>query len=107
MVVSMSDETYYDAWRSWTLDDVVKETEKILKLGEYPPNASFSPMALHYYREGILLELRHRNQTFATTWLYEHPSKEALCKWAAEQALAFVNERKRPNRQLLKRRAQS
>jgi hypothetical protein len=105
--MSISDETSYDAWRTWTLDDVVRETEKILRLGEYPPNASFSPMALHYYREGILLELRHRNEAFATTWLSEHPSKEALCQWAAEQATAFVNQRKRYKRRLLRRRAQS
>lgn len=94
----------YEAWRTWTLDDVARETEIILKAAEFSPNSSFSPMAIHYYREGMLLELRHRSETFATTWLSEHPSKEALCEWACEQATRFVRERKAQKRQLLKRR---
>lgn len=100
----MSDKNY-EAWRSWTLDEVFQETEKILRAAEYPPNASFSPMAIHYYREGFLLEFRHRGETFATTWLSEHESKEALCAWAIAQATRFVKERKEQKRMLLSKRA--
>lgn len=105
--MSVPEKSYFEAWRDWTLEDVVEETEKILSVAEYPSNASFSPMALHYYREGLLLELRHRNETFATTWLSEHPSKEALCQWAMEQAKAFVEKRKAQKRLLLRQRRQS
>jgi hypothetical protein len=77
----------------------------ILQSAEYPPNASFSPMALHYYKEGFLLELRHRGETFATTWLSEHDSKEALCAWAIDEATRFVKTRKEQKRRLLQRRS--
>lgn len=97
----------YESWRNWTLDEVVEETRKILEVAEYPPNASFSPMALHYYREGMLLELRHRNEVFAATWLSEHASKEALCQWCMAEATRFVNERKKYKQKLLRRRSQS
>lgn len=100
----MSDNVQREAWRNWTLDEVFNETEKILSAAEYPPNASFSPMALHYYREGFLLELRHRGDTFATTWLSEHDSKDALIAWAIEQAKQFVKVRKEQKRKLLRRR---
>lgn len=102
--MSMSEQLGYEAWRTWTLDEVARETEKILQAAEYSPNASFSPMAIHYYREGLLLELRHRSETFATTWLSEHPSKEALCEWCMEQATRFVRERKRQKQMLLRQR---
>jgi hypothetical protein len=104
---SVSERTTYDAWRSWTLNEVAEETERILRAAEYSPNASYSPMVIHYYREGFLMELRHRDTVFATTWLSEHPSKEALCQWAVETATAFVKSRKEQKRQLLQKRARS
>lgn len=53
------------------------------------------------------MELRHRDTVFATTWLSEHESKEALCEWAIKTATAFVKSRKEQKRQLLRKRARS
>lgn len=103
----MSERKTYEAWRSWTLNEVAEETDIILRAAEFSPNASHSPMVIHYYREGFLMELRHRETAFATTWLSEHESKEALCAWAVEKATSFVKMRKEQKRQLLQKRSQS
>ncbi len=88
-------------WRNWTFGDFMKHTEEALRQVDFPPNASFSPLALHYYKEGILLDLRYRTQVYATTWLSEHANLAELRNWAVTETLRFAAYRKE-QRQLIK-----
>ena len=96
-----------DNWRNWSFGDFVKQTEEALREVDFPPNASFSPLALHYYKEGILVDLRYRNQVYATTWLSEHASLDDLRKWAVAETLNFAAYRKEQRRLIKIKRSRS
>ncbi|HHW09010.1 MAG TPA: hypothetical protein GXX29_03425 [Firmicutes bacterium] len=93
-------------WANWTFGEFTKKVEEALEILEFPANASFAPLALHFYREGILLDLRYRNQVFASSWLSQFESMEAVQTWAIAETRKFIEKRREQKRLLEMKRSQ-